>query len=198
MGLLRNIASILTQAAGHGGLSRIPGGAGAREPCVTCIRIELGETICPDGERGLVWPGLCGAHHYTAIPLHHITTPDSDFIVAILNSNLSFIKTVWRMNFSPPGNELEKKIFTFNRDLSSLSEKAELLNCCLGICDSCGQTPPSLQWMYPEGPPGSSRRPGGLRRRSRWLRAMRSSSTDRPVSIPDNVTGSNSTNRARR
>ena len=42
------------QAAGHGGLSRMPrsGEAGGpAEPCVTCIRIELGETVCPDGEQ---------------------------------------------------------------------------------------------------------------------------------------------------
>merc|ERR1719347_1561694 len=25
--------------------------------------------------------------------------------------------------------------------------------CYTGICDMCGETPPSLQWMYPDGPP---------------------------------------------
>ena len=62
-----------------------------------------------------------------------------------------------------------------------------------GICDECGETPPSLQWMYPDGPPAgqSSSRTAGSRsswgpgiRRPLWLRSMRSSSSDRPVSIP--------------
>jgi len=64
--------------------------------------------------------------------------------------------------------------------------------CYTGICEECGETPPSLQWMYPEGPPGGdSRRSGGSRsswgpgrRRPFWLRSLRSSSSDRPVSIP--------------
>ena len=64
---------------------------------------------------------------------------------------------------------------------------------CAGICEECGETPPSLQWMYPDGPPGGydSRRTGGSRsswgpgrRRPFWLRSLRSSSSDRPVSIP--------------
>lgn len=64
-----------------------------------------------------------------------------------------------------------------------------------GICEECGGTPPSLQWMYPEGPPGGDR--SARRRRTRWLRSMRSASTDRPVAIPNPV-GNNSSAAARR
>jgi len=65
--------------------------------------------------------------------------------------------------------------------------------CYTGICEECGETPPSLQWMYPDGPPGGydNRRSAGSRsswgpgrRRPFWLRSLRSSSSDRPVSIP--------------
>jgi len=55
--------------------------------------------------------------------------------------------------------------------------------CVSGICEDCGQTPQSLQWMYPEGPPGGDRA-GSRRRRPGWLRSIRSSSSDRPMSIP--------------
>ena len=83
-----------------------------------------------------------------------------------------------------------------------------------GICEDCGATPPSLQWMYPEGeprriiqynsltprsesdmiiipcisgPPGGDTRSGARRRRSGWLRSIRSSSSDRPMAIPNTV-----------
>ena len=68
----RNDVFMLSQAAGHGGgMSRLPGGGGREPPCVTCIRIELGETICPDGETS-AWPGLCGALYYTTLALHYL------------------------------------------------------------------------------------------------------------------------------
>jgi len=59
--------------------------------------------------------------------------------------------------------------------------------CANGICEDCGATPPSLQWMYPEGPPGGDTRSGARRRRSGWLRSIRSSSSDRPMAIPNSV-----------
>jgi len=101
-----------------------------------------------------------------------------------------------------PGTEERSRYET--SDQSQLSSDTELCLNCLrvelgetvcytGICEECGETPPSLQWMYPDGPPagqasnrsaGSRSSWGPGRRRPFWLRSMRSSSSDRPVSIP--------------
>ena len=91
----RNVFYILTQAAGHGGMSRIPGGGGGgREPCVTCIRIELGETICPDGEFSLARPLWCTACTTLTLTLEHYTR-------VRFNCNFIFQPfTVWRMRTS--------------------------------------------------------------------------------------------------
>ncbi|XP_023330066.1 E3 ubiquitin-protein ligase ATL9 isoform X2 [Eurytemora carolleeae] len=49
--------------------------------------------------------------------------------------------------------------------------------CYTGICDNCGQTPPSLRWMYPDAP---IPQPRHTRRRYPRLSEVRSQSTDRP------------------
>jgi len=49
--------------------------------------------------------------------------------------------------------------------------------CYTGICDMCGQTPPSLRWMYPDAPIDQLRH---NRRRPPRLSDARSQSTDRP------------------
>ena len=180
-----------------------------------CLGVLAGSLVSP--ASGLSWeklfvltvrvrggsPGLPGAttNYYTitTLPLHfHYTRYRVyyDFTFQPLSHCLE------NENFSPPGNELDKKIFTFNKDLWALSvgwtellfrnlwilrsDPAQLAVDVPGRCVLC--THCSLTRVFAAGPPGSSRRPGGLRRRSRWLRSMRSSSTDRPVSIPENVT----------
>ena len=49
-------------------------------------------------------------------------------------------------------------------------------------------------WKLVIGPPGGERM-GARRRRSRWLRSIRSASTDRPVAVPNSV-GQNSSSTA--
>jgi hypothetical protein len=49
--------------------------------------------------------------------------------------------------------------------------------CYTGICDNCGQTPPSLRWMYPDAPIPQQRHT--TRRRYPRLSEVRSQSTDR-------------------
>lgn len=56
--------------------------------------------------------------------------------------------------------------------------------CYTGVCDMCGETPPCLQWMYPQAsnsrsPRGARGAEGAARRRLRFGEA-RSSSSDRP------------------
>ena len=147
----RNVFYILTQAAGHGGMSRIPGGGGGgREPCVTCIRIELGETICPDGEFSLARPLWCTACTTLTLTLEHYTR-------VRFNCNFIFQPfTVWRMRTSRRlGKSWKRKYLLALKNSHSRCRlnwtEPNWTDWCLGICESCGQTPPSLQWMYPEG-----------------------------------------------
>lgn len=62
--------------------------------------------------------------------------------------------------------------------------------CYTGVCDMCGETPPSLQWMYPQSESSGAGRRGGrggrasaARRRLRHAET-RSASSDRPQAAP--------------
>ena len=103
-----------------------------------CLGVLAGSLVSP--ASGLSWeklfvltvrvrggsPGLPGAttNHYTitTLSLHsHYTALYQiqsyyDFTFQPLSHCLE------NENFSPPGNELDKKIFTFNKDLLALSE----------------------------------------------------------------------------
>jgi len=66
--------------------------------------------------------------------------------------------------------------------------------CYTGICDMCGQTPPSLRWMYPDAPVAQLRQ---SRRRPPRLSEGRSFSTDRPEHRSQSSGGGGGGNRRR-
>lgn len=70
--------------------------------------------------------------------------------------------------------------------------------CYTGICDMCGETPPSLQWMYPDGPPReapSARAQSGGNRRTSWRTGDHLRSRRRPPWLSSETRSSSTENR---